>query len=79
MKSLSFSKRFPAGNNGICETGLLPSATIRRQFSDYTEPDHAGRRVDIHICGKYALKFWQDHADRHIKILHLHFADHARH
>ena len=49
-----------------------------QQFSDYTEPDHTGRRVDIHICGKYAVKFWQDHADQHIKILHLHFADHVR-
>jgi hypothetical protein len=47
-------------------------------FSDYTEFDHTGRRVDIHIFGKYAVKFWQDHADRHIKILNLHFADHAR-
>ena len=23
-----------------------------QQFSDYTEPDHTERRVDIHICGK---------------------------
>lgn len=46
-----------------------------QKFSDYTEPDYTGRRVDIHICGKYAVKFWQDHADRHIKILDLHFAD----
>ncbi|HXI69098.1 MAG TPA: hypothetical protein VNN22_01945 [Verrucomicrobiae bacterium] len=49
-----------------------------QKFSDYTEPDHTDRRVDIHICGKYAVKFWQDHADRRIKILNLHLADHAR-
>jgi len=35
-----------------------------QKFSDYTEPDQADRRVDIHICTKYAIKFWQDHADR---------------
>jgi hypothetical protein len=45
------------------------------QFSDYTEPDITGRLLDIHIFGKYALKFWADHADRHIKILDLHYAD----
>jgi hypothetical protein len=47
-------------------------------FSDYTEPDHTSRQVDIHICGKYAIKFWQDHADRHIKILNVHLADRPR-
>jgi hypothetical protein len=46
-----------------------------RQFSDYTESDDTGRRADIHICGRYAVKFWEDHADRHVKILDVHLAD----
>jgi hypothetical protein len=46
-----------------------------RRFSDYAESDSVGRRVDIHICGRYAIKFWEDHADRHIKILDVHLAD----
>jgi len=45
------------------------------RHSDYIESDNAGRRVDIHICGKYAIKFWEDHADQHLKILDVHFAD----
>jgi hypothetical protein len=44
-------------------------------FSDYSETDYTGRRIDINICSKYAIKFWQNHADQHIKILHVHFAD----
>ena len=44
-------------------------------YSDYVESDSVGRRVDIHICGKYAIKFWEDHADQHLKILDVHFAD----
>jgi hypothetical protein len=46
--------------------------------SDCVESDSVGRRVDIHICGKYAIKFWEDHADQHIKILDVHFADRSR-
>ena len=46
-----------------------------QKFSDYIEFDNAGRRVDIHICGRYAVKFWEDHADQHIKILDVRFAD----
>jgi hypothetical protein len=49
-----------------------------RQFSDYTEPDSAGRAVDIHVFGKYAIKYWEDHADQHVKILDVHFADRPR-
>lgn len=49
-----------------------------RQFSDYTENDSTGRRVDIHICGKFAIKFWEDHTDKHLKILDAHFADKPR-
>lgn len=45
------------------------------RFSDYTESDSNDRRVDIHICGKFAIKYWIDHADQHVKILVLHFAD----
>lgn len=48
------------------------------RYSDYTEHDSAGRRVDIHICGKYAIKFWEDPADKHVKILNAHFADRSR-
>lgn len=30
------------------------------RYSDYAEPDSTGRPVEIHICGKYAIKFWTD-------------------
>jgi hypothetical protein len=46
-----------------------------QKFSDYMESDSEGRRVNIHICGKYAVKFWEDHADRHLKILDVRFSD----
>jgi hypothetical protein len=48
------------------------------RYADYTEHDSEGRRVGIHICGRYAIKFWEDHADKHVKILNSHFADRAR-
>mgnify|MGYP001602313924 CR=1 FL=1 len=47
-------------------------------FSDFVEYDSAGRRVDVHVFGKFAIKFWDDFADRHVKILDLHFADRSR-
>ena len=55
------------------EVAAFPST-----FSDFVEHDAAGRRVDVHIYGKFAIKFWDDFADRHVKILDLHFADRSR-
>ena len=45
------------------------------QFSDFVERDSSGRRVDVHVSGKFAIKFWDDFADRHVKILDVHLAD----
>jgi hypothetical protein len=45
------------------------------RFADFTEPDAVGRQVDVHVFGKFAIKFWNDFADRHVKILDVHFAD----
>lgn len=47
-------------------------------FSDYQESDVVGRWVQINVCGRYAIKFWVDSADQHVKILDLHLADHPR-
>ncbi|MEQ2007248.1 MAG: hypothetical protein ABMA26_10670 [Limisphaerales bacterium] len=44
-------------------------------YSDFVERDSAGRRVEVHICGRFAVKYWDDHADRHVKILDVHLAD----
>ena len=50
-------------------------ATSPAQFSDFVERDSAGRRVDDHVSGKYAIKFWDEFADRQLKILDVHPAD----
>jgi hypothetical protein len=53
-------------------------AAFPSRFSDFVEYDSAGRRVDVHIFGKFAVKFWDDFADRHVKILDLHLADRTK-
>ena len=50
-------------------------AATPAKFSNFVERDAAGRRVDVHVTGKFAVKFWDDFADRHVKILDVHLAD----
>jgi hypothetical protein len=50
-------------------------ATYPSSYSDFAEYDSTGRRVDVHIHAGFAIKFWDDFADRHVKILEVHSAD----
>ena len=72
---IEFIETLPRKDQRLLRDRFIAIQNSSRQFSDYMEADSTGRPVDIHICGKYAIKFWEDHADRHIKILDVHFAD----
>lgn len=50
-------------------------AAFPSNYSDFIEHDSVGRHVDVHVFGKFAIKFWNDSADRHLKILDVHPAD----
>ncbi len=52
------------------EIGAAPD-----RYSDYQERDAVGRDVAVHVCGRFAIKFWDDFADRQVKILDVHPAD----
>jgi hypothetical protein len=43
--------------------------------SDYHETDSMGRHVEISIFAGYAIHYWIDSADRHIKVLAMKPAD----
>ena len=39
------------------------------RFSDYHEQDRIGRRVEISVFAGYAIHYWIDFPDRHVKVL----------
>ena len=53
-------------------------AAFPSNYSDFVEHDSVGRRVEVHIFGRFAVKYWDDHADRHVKVLDVHLADRMR-
>jgi hypothetical protein len=44
-------------------------------FADFREPDAGGRTLDVHIHCGFAIYYWEDVADRHIKVLRIRRAD----
>ena len=75
---IEFLETLPRKDRLLLRNCFVAIQDYPRRFSDYTETESTGRRVDIHICGKYAIKYWEDSADRHLKILDVHLADSSR-
>jgi hypothetical protein len=46
------------------------------KYVDYSETNPSGPSLGAHVFGRYAIKFWEDFADRHLKILDVKLADH---
>jgi mRNA-degrading endonuclease RelE of RelBE toxin-antitoxin system len=40
-------------------------------YSDYTHTEPDQRRLSVHIFGKYAVYYWDDFADRDLKIIRI--------
>ena len=45
------------------------------RFADFQEPDSTGRSLDVHVHRGFAIYYWEDFADRHIKVFSLRRAD----
>ena len=75
IEVVEFLERLPQGvrralRNAIAAIGLDPTAC-----SDAEDRDETGRILHIAVMGEFALVYWIDDADRHIKILDVHSAD----
>lgn len=72
---IEFMETLPRKDRLMLRNRFVAIQDFPGNYSDYVEYDLVGSRVEIHIFGKFAIKFWTDHADQDIKILDLHFAD----
>lgn len=62
------------------EQQLIRREMLRMQdfpynHADYQEKDEFGRQYHVHLFGKYALKYWIDEADKHLKIMEIRPSD----
>ena len=54
---------------------LREIAHTPERFADYYDRDETGRELPVHIFQDYAITYWDDFADRHLKILEIVSAD----
>ena len=64
---------FIPGDPARIRLGEIQSFSTR--FADFQEPDSTGRSLDVHVHRGFAIYYWEDFADRHIKVFSLRRAD----
>jgi hypothetical protein len=67
--------QLPIRTRRILREALKRIAATPDLLSDYREPNPRGIPLDIHLCTGFAIKYWIDFADRHVKVLDLEAAD----
>ena len=72
---VEFVERLPAKFRKSLRSSIAAIGEDPLGSSDATDFDDTGRLLQIAICGDFALMYWIDDADRHVKILDIHAAD----
>ena len=49
--------------------------TTPTRFADFREREADGRTLDVHVHCGFAIYYWDDFADRHIKVFRIRRAD----
>ena len=75
IEVIEFIERLPVKTREAlrCAIHLIGRDPLGR--SDALDRDAIGRRMQIAVTGDYALMYWVDEADQHVKVLDIHAAD----
>ena len=59
----------------VIKTVFVRIGRFPDRMSDYMEPNDRGIDLSVHLSHGFAIKYWTDFADRHVKILDIVAAD----
>ena len=72
---VTFLEGLSAATRNAIWRRLHQIAAAPDHYADFPERDSRGRDLSVHIFGGYAILYWDDHADRHLKVLEITRAD----
>jgi mRNA-degrading endonuclease RelE of RelBE toxin-antitoxin system len=75
MVVVTFLERLPAKPRRILRDLIERIREDPLGTSEAKEYDRNGRLMHIALAGEYALIYWVDDADRHVKVMEVHAAD----
>jgi mRNA-degrading endonuclease RelE of RelBE toxin-antitoxin system len=75
MDVVEFVERLPARFRNEIRSSFSSIGKDPLECSHATDYDVSGRLLHVTVIGDFALMYWIDDADRHVKILDIHAAD----
>lgn len=75
IECVEFIERLPSRTRKALRNAITTIGCDPLGSSDAEDYDETGRLLQIAIIGDYAVTYWIDHADKHVKILDVHAAD----
>jgi hypothetical protein len=75
VEVIDFMQSLPRGEQIMLRRRLAQIQSSPIQFADFQEREPNGRSLDVHIHGGFAISYWDDFPDRHVKIFSIRRAD----
>ena len=75
IEVIEFIERLPVKTREAIRSAIHSIGRDPLRRSDALDRDATGRRMQIAVIGDYALMYWVDEADQHVKVLDIHAAD----
>ncbi|MFM7182695.1 MAG: type II toxin-antitoxin system RelE family toxin [Verrucomicrobiales bacterium] len=75
MEVVEFVERLPSRQRKPLRSAIAAIGEDPFACSDATDFDDTGRSIHIRIAEDFALMYWIDDVDRHVKILDIHASD----
>lgn len=75
IEVVEFLERLPSKARKALRDAAAAIGSDPLAMADAADYDDTGRQLQIAIVGDFALTYWIDDADRHVKILDVHAAD----
>lgn len=72
---VDYLERLRGGARTAIWKRLREIACAPERFADYHERDASGRDLAVHVFHGHAILYWDDFADRHLKVLEITNAD----
>ena len=75
IEAVEFMTALPRREQILLRRRLGEIQASPSRYSDFQERDPSGRALDVHIHCGFAIYYWDDFADRHVKVYRIRRAD----
>lgn len=75
LRALEFLEKLPARIRRRIRARIQEIEQYPDQCAEFSDTDESGRLVDGCVVDGYAIIYWQDFPDRHVKVMKIELAD----